>query len=146
MVSHRIMPSWFLHLRRPIFLFTPIEIVYYVFRTHDAVWFCFWLVEESECFVDALSITNVGSGSFRILAAPFLAVFGVMVPFSRLMFFNRSLCSSTGLNPVSLSMLNIVVYFRVKVGIIVFTCSVVGTLGSLSSLVKNVFAILNRKI
>ena len=84
----------------------------------------------------SLRIANVGLGSFRILAAPFLAV---LFPFSRLMFFSRSLCSSTGLNPVSLSMLKIVVYFLVKVGIIVFTCSVVGTFGSLSSLVKNGF-------
>ena len=88
---------------------------------------------------NSLSIAKVGAGNFRILAAPFLAVFGVMVPFSRLMFLSCSLCISTGLNPVSLSMLKIVVYFRVKVAIILFTCSVVGTLGSLSSLVKNGF-------
>ena len=110
------------------------------------MWHCFFVGgnKTSVClklyFVRySLSIANVGFGSFRILAAPFLAVFGVIVPFSRLMFFSRSLCSSTGLNPVSLSMLNIVVYFLVKVGIIVFTCSVVGTLGSLSSLMKNGF-------
>jgi hypothetical protein len=40
---------------------------------------------------------------------------------------------------VSLSMLKMVVYFLVNVGIIVFTCSVVGTLGSLSSLMKKGF-------
>jgi hypothetical protein len=118
---------------------------WFLLSTH--MWHCFFVGgnKTSVCLKlyfarYSFSIANVGSSSFRILAAPFLAVFGVIVPFSRLMFFSRSLCSSTGLNPVSLSILNIVVYFLVKVGIIVFTCSAVGTLGSLSSLAKNGFS------
>ncbi len=110
------------------------------------MWHCFFVGgnKTSVClalnFVRySLSIANVESGSFRILAAPFLAVLGVILPFSKLMFLSRSLYNSTGLNPLSLNMLKIVVFFQVKVAIIVFTCSVVGKLGSLSSLMKNGF-------
>jgi hypothetical protein len=56
------------------------------------------------------------------------------MPFSKSIFFKSNLWSSTGLSPVSRSMLNIVEYFLPKAAIIVFTCSVVGTIGSLSSL------------
>jgi len=89
--------------------------------------------------MNSLSMANVGVGNFRILAEPFFAVCGWIIPFSKSIFFNVSLCSSTGLNPVSLRMLNIVEYFLPKAVIIMFTCSVVGTFGILSSLWKNGF-------
>jgi hypothetical protein len=76
----------------------------------------------------------VGVGNFSILAEPFLAVCGWIVPFSKSMFFKVSLCSSMGLNPVSLNMLKMVEYFLPKAVIKVVTCSVVGTFGILSSL------------
>ncbi len=91
----------------------------------------------------SFSIAKVGAGSVKILGAPFLAVCGVIVPFSKFIIFNVSLWSSQGLNPVSLKMLKIVAYFFLKAEIIVFTCSVVGTFGSLSSLWKNGFSQFN---